>query len=208
MKNSAMHTLRFTTGGRVMRQSGQTWRRLTLGLLVLAALALPGGLAHGASSAGPYYATPSWDQTLPAATRFIVLTNMSSQAVLDRETGLVWEQAPDGTNLYDWLSAQTHCNRLSQVGAPSVGGRLGWRLPTLQELASLVDPSQVNRPFLPAGHPFSNVQSSFYWSATTSASGASNAWFVFLFNGDVEIGTKAFTNFVWCVRGGHGVDPQ
>ena len=45
--------------------------------------------ATGAESAGPYYATPSWNQQLPAATRFIVLTNWASAAVLDRETGLV-----------------------------------------------------------------------------------------------------------------------
>ena len=43
---------------------------------------------------GPYYATPSWDQTLPANTRFIVLANFDNQAVLDRETGLVWHRAP------------------------------------------------------------------------------------------------------------------
>jgi hypothetical protein len=43
---------------------------------------------------GPYYAMPSWDQTLPVATRFIVLSNMGSNAVLDRETGLVWERSP------------------------------------------------------------------------------------------------------------------
>jgi hypothetical protein len=44
---------------------------------------------------GPYYATPSWDQTLPAATRFVVLSNMNAEAVLDRETGLVWRKTPD-----------------------------------------------------------------------------------------------------------------
>lgn len=46
--------------------------------------------AQAASAVRPYYAMPARDQTLPAATRFIVLTNMASQAVLDRETGLVW----------------------------------------------------------------------------------------------------------------------
>jgi hypothetical protein len=34
---------------------------------------------------GPYYANPSWDQQLPDATRFIVLLNWNSEAVLDRE---------------------------------------------------------------------------------------------------------------------------
>lgn len=51
---------------------------------------------HAANSNGPYYAEPSWDQKLPAATRFVVLMDWNNEAVLDRETGLVWEQAPAG----------------------------------------------------------------------------------------------------------------
>src|ERR1051325_11151454 len=51
------------------------------------------------TSAGPYYATPSWDQKLAcdsAATcpRFVVLANWNNDAVLDRETGLVWDRTP------------------------------------------------------------------------------------------------------------------
>src|SRR5215813_9983343 len=95
---------------------------------------------------GPYYATPSWDQTLPASTRFIVLSNMSNAAVLDRETGLVWEQSPS-THSFIWEEAQRRCNGLT------TGGRLGWQLPTLQELASLLDPTVAPPGIrLPAGH--------------------------------------------------------
>jgi hypothetical protein len=43
---------------------------------------------------GSYYANPSWDQELPAAQRFIVLSNLNNEAVLDRETGLVWQRTP------------------------------------------------------------------------------------------------------------------
>ena len=39
---------------------------------------LPAGSTLAQTTAnGPYYATPSWDQTLPASTRFIVLSNGS-----------------------------------------------------------------------------------------------------------------------------------
>ena len=149
---------------------------------------------------GPYYATPSWDQTLPVATRFIVLSNMGSAAVLDRETGLVWERSPDGTP-HKWQAAQFICNERK------VGNRMGWRLPTLQELASLVDPSAAS-PALPAGHPFTGVQFAFYWSATTFAANALDAWDVYFGDGRVGTFAKVTQEHVWCVRGGQGVDRQ
>jgi hypothetical protein len=119
---------------------------VSLGLIVLGMITFAASPAGAATAAGPYYANPSWDQTLPSDTRFIVLSNMGSNAVLDRETGLVWEKSPN-TNT-DWYNAQIRCNTLR------TGGRLGWRMPTLQELASLVDPSvPFPDPRLPAGHP-------------------------------------------------------
>ena len=148
-----------------------------------------------------------WDQKIKATSRFEVLSDFGGAAVLDHETGLVWEQSLSLSNS-NWLDAQTHCNRLT------TGGRLGWQLPTLQELTSLVDPSvPFPGPTLPIGHPFTNVQSFSYWSATTSAGNASFAWIVG-FNGPVpavftadKIGIPIMAS-VWCVRGGHGVDLQ
>lgn len=173
-----------------------------LGLIVSGMVVFAASPAGAATAAGPYYASPSWDQTLPSDTRFIVLSNMGSNAVLDRETGLVWEKSPSATPR-SWFSAQSYCNALS------TGGRLGWRLPTLQELASLTDPSvSPPGPTLPAGHPFTNVQS-FCWSATTYVGDARYAWEVGFSNGSAgEAGLKADSDFVWCVRGGQGVDPQ
>jgi hypothetical protein len=173
----------------------------TLGIIVLIMMSLATSPAQAAKpgETGPYYATPSWDQTLPAGTRFIVLSNMNNAAVLDKETGLVWQQSPSTDNI-DWYSAQSQCNNLT------VGNRLGWRLPTIQELASLVDRSAV--PTLPAGHPF-NVLSSNYWSATTLATFDNDAWFVDFNLGFLMTIMKSSTQSrVWCVRGGQGVDPQ
>jgi len=170
------------------------------GLLLLGIIVLGASPAGAVSAAGPYYATPSWDQKLDASTRFIVLTNWSSLAVLDRETGLVWEQSPS-TGTLNWVSAQLHCNELA------TGGRLGWRLPTLQELASLVDPTQTN-PALPSGNPFSNVQLDPYWTVTSSVF-AGEAWFLnFGSGGTSTTGKGQIVLRAWCVRGGHGVDPQ
>jgi len=141
----------------------------------------------------------TWDKVI-TNNRFLVLNDFNGAAVFDRETGRVWEQSPD-TTARTWFNALVHCYQLE------VGGRKGWRLPTIEELASLVDTSQP-APTLPAGHPFSNVQSSFYWSATTHATSTSNAWAVNFSTGVVVVGAKAVDNgpFVWCVRAGQGID--
>ena len=89
----------------------------------------------------------------------------------------IWEHSPS-TGTYNWYTAQSYCNNLS------TGGRKGWRLPTVQELASLVDPTQTD-PALPEGHPFSNVQSSYYWSSATCADVPDGAWDVYFNNGNV-----------------------
>ena len=172
----------------------------SFGVVTAAVSALVAGPAW-ADAVGPYYATPSWDQTLPASTRFIVLSNMAGAAVLDRETGLVWEKAPTGGGT--WIGAQRYCNLLS------VGNRQGWRLPTLQELTSLVDTSVNALPNLPAGHPFT-ITAIGFWSATTSAEFSGLAWLgVFTSTNLTSSPQNKLSTFnVWCVRGGQGVDPQ
>ncbi|MEW6681836.1 MAG: DUF1566 domain-containing protein [Nitrospirota bacterium] len=137
---------------------------------------------NAATANGPYYATPSWDQKLQCDTtetcpRFIVLSNWNNEAVLDRETGLVWERTP--TEDTDGDGRITKEDRVGWYGTPlycndkNVGGRKGWRVPTIQELASLVDPTQ-EAPSLPWGHPFS-LGSTSYWSATVNYSNPNNS---------------------------------
>jgi hypothetical protein len=173
----------------------------TLALVILT-MPLTAATARAQTVAnGPYYAPPAWDQTLPVATRFIVLSNFASAAVLDRETGLVWEKSPIIASA-DWPGAQSHCNSLR------LGNRMGWRLPTLQELASLVDPSgPVAGPLLPPGHPFTNVLS-LYWSATTFADNPGLARGMAFGSGNPIVGLKSAGLGFWCVRGGQGVDSQ
>jgi Protein of unknown function (DUF1566) len=183
-------------------QQRTRYRKLTLGLLSLGLLvgaALMTGPTQAATSNGPYYAEPAWDQKLPVATRFIVLTDWSSQAVLDRETGLVWEQAPQ-TATAMWSSARLVCT------GKTTGGRKGWRLPSVHELASLIDPNASTNPVLPSGHPFTNVLFT-YWSATTDAGTPTLAWVVHFFDGSVGANVKASSDQrVWCVRGGMNAD--
>jgi Protein of unknown function (DUF1566) len=177
-----------------------------LGLISLGMIGIASGPAGAVNANGPYYATPSWDQKLPASTRFIVLSNWNNEAVLDRETGLVWERSPSTTAGFKWDAALNECAQRT------VGGREGWRLPSVQELASLTDlltPAPGSR--LPAGHPFLGVQatllSSHYGSATTYAPDTSEAWIItFATGGFTSHSDKISGTYVWCVRGGGPLD--
>jgi hypothetical protein len=77
---------------------------------------------------------PSWNKVINTPDRFRVLSAFNGEAVLDKETGLVWERSPH-TKPLDWDAAKQLCYR------KNVGGRQGWRLPAIHELASLVDPN-------------------------------------------------------------------
>ncbi len=138
---------------------------------------------------------PAWSQILPASERFVLVLN--DEAVLDKETGLVWaKDAKLGDRQRIWELAVYYCGDLT------IGNRKGWRLPTVEELASLIDPSQTD-PALPSGHPFINVQP-FYWSSTTCTGNIGRAWAGAIKDGYVYCLDKSHPRFVWPVRGGSG----
>ena len=159
----------------------------------------------------------SWDQRITTPNRFELV--LGGGAVLDHETELVWERNPGATG--DWASAVDRCYRRTVGGLAQIGGRLspgrkGWRLPTVEELASLVEPSQ-ELPALPSGHPFEigkGVTALGFWTHTTSAADHDQAYVVNFGNGSVFTETKQASienplpnlGEAWCVRGGHGHD--
>lgn len=165
--------------------------RKLLSSIALAALAVASGPVTAQTTGnGPYYANPSWDQQLPAAQRFIVLSNWGGNAVLDRETGLVWERSPSPQDNGDWYGANLLCNGLGNPHSISPPlGRLGWRLPTLQELLSLIDPTQSN-PALPQGHPFQGIQNLPYWTVTTREVESTQAYSVDFSGGECSLSSR------------------
>jgi len=101
------------------------------------------------------------------------------------------------------LTAYTKCL------VKNVGGRHGWRLPTFEELASLVDPDEPEIA-LPEGHPFTIPVNVIFWTATTDTADSDLAMWLELGDppGMQGINAKAgpTTHRYWCVRGGHGYD--
>jgi hypothetical protein len=163
-----------------------------------------------ALAAGPAGAD-AWDQTLASNKRFVVLSNMNSEAVLDRETELVWQRSTSGNN--SWPGGVASCQNAR------TGGRFGWRLPTVQELGSLLDPNATSGPPLPLGHPFIGIPASaFFWTATSSANNPGLITPVlwgsapppanfFVQVGALSVGQDGSLG-VWCVRGGMLAGPQ
>lgn len=166
-------------------------------LLVSAVLGVLSASAAPSSKEDPFLSvTQNWDKNLSGSSRFTVLTAFNDEAVRDNETGIVWERSPQPVTA-SWVSARSQCaNKI-------VGGRKGWRLPSVTELASLIDLSVASPgPRLPSGNPFMNVQPDEYWSATTTADVSTAAWTVFFnSNGHVGGNGKLSLIYVWCVRG-------
>jgi hypothetical protein len=147
---------------------------------------------------------PAWSQKLDAADRFELV--LDDAGVLDRETGLVWERAP-GT-IFPFQGPQTWNNAIATCRQIAPGSRYGWRLPTVEELQTLIDADTANHT-LPPGHPFQNIQTAnfqVYWSSTIVHG---NLPFAYVVGFNFTSGSNALNlpNHVWCVRGGSGVTP-
>ena len=103
-----------------------------------AALVVAACAGLGLTSAASAVDLRDWGRTFAASERFVVLGQFGNQAVLDKETQLVWQRAP-GNELVSYDTAWNRCDRANS------GGRMGWRLPTLPELRSLIDPAIYNQ---------------------------------------------------------------
>jgi hypothetical protein len=161
----------------------------------------PGPVASTMKTIGDL--VPAWHQTLTSSgcgsARWSWV--MGGAAVLDNETGLVWEKTPaQGPNPVAWSSAVKFC------GTNGTGGRYGWRLPTSEELGSLLDPTGFS---VMTGSPFTGISATLgYWSSTTVAGAELNAIAIGFGGGpggSVNKDEGADFTF-WCVRGQHGFD--
>ncbi|MFZ3174994.1 MAG: DUF1566 domain-containing protein, partial [Thiobacillus sp.] len=114
--------------------------------------------------------------------------------VLDRLTGLLWRRSAKLTpQPVVWREALAAVAALNHDGAA-----MTWRLPTINELESLVD-CAAHSPALPSGYPFADVQD-IYWSSTTSLFEPDWAWALYLEKGATGVGQKRFAEFsVWAV---------
>jgi len=125
----------------------------------------------------------------PIEVRFTV---SSDGVIKDSKTGLQWAQDAGGQQM-NWFQANDYVQNLK------IGGYSDWRLPSKEELESLISFS-TGKGINEMG--FKNVQPSGYWSSTTYAGLPSFAWYVDFGSGDVYGSYKGSGYYVRCVRGG------
>lgn len=132
--------------------------------------------------------------------------------VTDMLTGLIWLKNANCFGQKTWTSALTNANTLASTACGLSDGSVAgdWRLPSVNELQSLID-YEYSYPALSdaagtaqwsEGDAFSGVQSLVYWSSTSYANGPWVAWFVGLYSGFVNYSAKTNGYYVWPVRGG------
>jgi hypothetical protein len=105
----------------------------------------------------------------------------------------------------DNCADNTRCDTEKYVADVNSGGLCGaadWRLPSSEELSSLVDNSVASPgPTIDMGW-FPNTVASLYWSASPDASNSYGAWDVGFNAGVVDFSNKHYARYVRLVRGG------
>jgi len=133
--------------------------------------------------------------------------------VTDQLTGLIWLKNANCFGALDWKTALKKANALhdgcpdcseirGDCGLSDASGLGQWRMPNIKELQSLVDFGRES-PALPPGHPFTSVQSVYFWSSTSLVRNPDLAWFLLMHNGFVNYVGKFKAHHLWPVRGGH-----
>jgi hypothetical protein len=113
------------------------------------------------------------------------------QTVTDAQTGLIWD--------VDTLPEMTHAGAMDSAklaNDQAYKGQKNWRVPTVQELISIVDFTGKD----PACDPVFRANSDPYWSSSGYAIHPVKAWVVFFGNGFIVADCKTEYNFVRLVR--------
>lgn len=143
---------------------------------------------------------------------------ISWSCVLDNVTGLVWEVKTDDDGIHDWDNTYrwggvSHLGTfgteffddwdtlVNGTNTETLCGFIDWRVPTNQELMSIVNNSRIN-PAIDLDY-FPNTKDSFdslYWTASPKAVTNNAAWMVNFKIGETGDIGRSFSTYIRLVR--------
>ncbi len=111
--------------------------------------------------------------------RFTAVTG----GVQDSVTGLIWQMPASATK---------------QFGGSTTACTAPFRMPTIQELFTLLDVRRTPNPLY--DHIFTDASNSSYWTSTLQVGGAGSYWVVDFGNGGTTAADPSVMNLVRCVQ--------
>jgi hypothetical protein len=84
---------------------------------------------------------------------------VGTETVIDSMTGLEWQRSSLTDTPVTWKAALAYCEALTHAS------KTDWRLPSVKELATIVDESDATAPVINATN-FGSSTATFYWSST------------------------------------------
>ena len=147
--------------------------------------------------------------------------------IRDNVTGLIWEMKTDDDSIHDkdntfaWCDTNPETNGgdpgtcgdgpntedlISTMNENKYGGFSDWRMPTRNELRTIIDYDAYNPAVNTDYFPYTKTYHSYYWSSTTAAEGVpSGAWIMNFYSGKSNSTSwKSSPYSVRAVRDGQG----
>lgn len=106
------------------------------------------------------------------------------KVVNDHSTGLMWQQAQTDAR-YDWRELEAY---VAQVNESNEAGFSDWRVPTVEELASLVSDDQTGSHYVASPLETAGVLGT--WTIDVEKGAVGGAWFVSFVEGKVMGGNR------------------
>ena len=125
-------------------------------------------------------------KTIPEDTFTVSVVN-GDEIVTDAATGLIWQKGD--LSAKRWKEALEYCESLNYAGYSD------WRLPNINELASLANYDKYS----PASD-FPGISQENYWSSTTDIPFLGSALNIFFHTGEIDYASKDTFYYVKCVR--------